>query len=406
MAAALLGRGLGMMSTPGNERKETEMADYTVKKIDEMEAVFGGAFKRARAELGVTSFGMQVIDMPPNADQYPEHDHEETGQEEVFVVLRGSAEIEVDGERIPHGPRDADPGGPGAQAQDLAGGRTACACWLWGRRRARSTRRPTSPQLGAPDPSRAERVQAAGRRARPPANMRAVAPGYRIMGVVNVTPDSFSDGGRFLDRRRGGRARRSGWRSEGADMLDVGGSTSARRAGPGDPSRVGDADEELPPRAAGRGGAWRAPRPGHDLDRHLQARGGRGLPWTPVPPSSTTSPPCAATPDMVGWWPSAASQCCLMHMLGEPRTMQRDPRYDDVVDDVRAFLEERLAFAVSRGVAEERVLLDPGIGFGKTLEHNLALLAPAGRDRRDRPPGRGRRLAQVVPGHGHRPRRG
>jgi dihydropteroate synthase len=66
--------------------------------------------------------------------------------------------------------------------------------------------------------------------------------------------------------------------------------------------------------------------------------------------------------------------CCLMHMLGEPRTMQDDPRYDDVVDDVKAFLEERLAFAVAEGVPEERVELDPGIGFGKTLEHNLELL--------------------------------
>ena len=63
-----------------------------------------------------------------------------------------------------------------------------------------------------------------------------------------------------------------------------------------------------------------------------------------------------------------------MHMLGEPRTMQRDPRYDDVVSEVKAFLEERLAFAVAAGIAEERILLDPGIGFGKTLEHNLELL--------------------------------
>jgi dihydropteroate synthase len=68
------------------------------------------------------------------------------------------------------------------------------------------------------------------------------------------------------------------------------------------------------------------------------------------------------------------ADCCLMHMLGEPRTMQRDPRYDDVVDDVKAFLEERLRFATAAGVSEERVLLDPGIGFGKTLQHNLELL--------------------------------
>jgi dihydropteroate synthase len=66
--------------------------------------------------------------------------------------------------------------------------------------------------------------------------------------------------------------------------------------------------------------------------------------------------------------------CCLMHMLGEPRTMQEDPRYDDVVADVKAFLEERLSFAVERGVPEERVWLDPGFGFGKTVGHNLELL--------------------------------
>ncbi|HEX3173683.1 MAG TPA: hypothetical protein VHQ43_05635 [Solirubrobacterales bacterium] len=77
------------------------MSEYAVKKIDEMEAVFGGAFKRARAELGVESFGMQIIDMPPNYENYPEHDHSEDGQEEVFMALRGSGEIEIAGERFP-----------------------------------------------------------------------------------------------------------------------------------------------------------------------------------------------------------------------------------------------------------------------------------------------------------------
>jgi hypothetical protein len=77
------------------------MGDYSVKRIDEMEAVFGGGFKRARAELGVESFGMQVIDMPPDYEHYPEHDHAYEEQEEVFVVLRGGGEIEIDGERFP-----------------------------------------------------------------------------------------------------------------------------------------------------------------------------------------------------------------------------------------------------------------------------------------------------------------
>ncbi len=80
-------------------------------------------------------------------------------------------------------------------------------------------------------------------------------------------------------------------------------------------------------------------------------------------------------PEMAGLVADREADCCLMHMLGEPRTMQRDPRYADVVDDVRAFLEERLEFAVREGVAERHVLLDPGIGFGKTVAHNLELLA-------------------------------
>ena len=77
------------------------MSDYAVKEIDSMEAVYLGAFKRARAELGVESFGMAVIDLPPNFDQYPEHDHSHDEQEEVFLAMRGSGEIEIDGERFP-----------------------------------------------------------------------------------------------------------------------------------------------------------------------------------------------------------------------------------------------------------------------------------------------------------------
>lgn len=77
------------------------MSNCTVKKIDEMESVFRGGMKRARAELGVESFGLQVIDLPPNFEDYPEHDHSHDGQEEVYVVMRGGGEIEIDGERFP-----------------------------------------------------------------------------------------------------------------------------------------------------------------------------------------------------------------------------------------------------------------------------------------------------------------
>jgi uncharacterized cupin superfamily protein len=75
------------------------MSDYAVKRIDDMEGAYGGAFKRARAELGIESFGIQVIDMPPNNDRHPEHDHSGDGQEELYLSLRGTAEIEIDGER-------------------------------------------------------------------------------------------------------------------------------------------------------------------------------------------------------------------------------------------------------------------------------------------------------------------
>ncbi len=77
------------------------MPDYTVKRIDDMEGAFGGGLKKARAELGVTSFGMQVVDLPPNYSDYPEHDHSEQKQEEVFIALRGSGEMDVEGERVP-----------------------------------------------------------------------------------------------------------------------------------------------------------------------------------------------------------------------------------------------------------------------------------------------------------------
>ena len=76
------------------------MSGYSIKRIDEMESVARGTFRKARAELGVTSFGIQVIDFPPNADRYPEHDHAHDGQEEVYLALSGTGEIEVDGERV------------------------------------------------------------------------------------------------------------------------------------------------------------------------------------------------------------------------------------------------------------------------------------------------------------------
>ena len=88
-----------------------------MKKIDDMEAIYGGAFKRARAELGVESFGLQIIDLPPNFEGYPEHDHAEDGQEEVYLTLRGGGEIEIEGERHPLDADHVARVGPGVSAR-------------------------------------------------------------------------------------------------------------------------------------------------------------------------------------------------------------------------------------------------------------------------------------------------
>jgi mannose-6-phosphate isomerase-like protein (cupin superfamily) len=97
------------------------MADYTAKQIDEMEAAFGGGMKKVRAELGVTSFGMQIIDLPPSYGDYPEHDHAEGGQEEVYAVTRGSGQIEIDGEKIDISPEVIVRVGPAARRKIYAG---------------------------------------------------------------------------------------------------------------------------------------------------------------------------------------------------------------------------------------------------------------------------------------------
>ena len=189
-----------------------------------------------------------------------------------------------------------------------------------------------------------------------------------IMGVVNVTPDSFSDGGLFLDADA---AVEQGRRlaSEGAAILDVGGESTRPGAEP-----VAQ-DEELRrvlpvvERLAAYGGALDV-RISIDTTKAAVARVALDAGATIVNDVSALR----FDPELAGVAAEAGADCCLMHMLGEPRTMQRDPRYDDVVSDVKAFLEERLVFATGEGIAEERVWLDPGIGFGKTVEHNLELL--------------------------------
>jgi dihydropteroate synthase len=183
------------------------------------------------------------------------------------------------------------------------------------------------------------------------------------MGVVNVTPDSFSDGGVNLDPdvAAATAARLAG---EGAALVDIGGESTR----PG--SEGVSVDEEL------RRVMPVLERLGDDvpvsIDTAKAEVARRALELGAVMVNDVTA--FRADPNLAGVAAEHDAYVCLMHMRGEPRTMQVDPRYDDVAADVAAFLEERLAFAIAEGVPEERVCLDPGIGFGKTVEHNIELM--------------------------------
>jgi dihydropteroate synthase len=186
------------------------------------------------------------------------------------------------------------------------------------------------------------------------------------MGVVNVTPDSFSDGGRYLDA---GAAIAHGLQleAEGAAILDVGGESTRPGAAP-----VPEAEElrRVIPVIEGLIGS--GSRAQISIDTSKAGVAVRALAAGASLVNDVTA--LRADPKMAGVVADAGADCCLMHMLGDPRTMQHDPHYDDVVNDIKGFLEERTAFAVGAGIALERILLDPGIGFGKTVEHNLELL--------------------------------
>ena len=188
------------------------------------------------------------------------------------------------------------------------------------------------------------------------------------MGVVNVTPDSFSDGGRQLDAQAAeAHARRL--IADGADLLDIGGESTRPGAAP-----VGEAEELRRVVPAIERIAPLGTTVSVDTTKLAVATAAldAGATWV----NDVTA--FRSEPELAGLVADRGARCCLMHMRGEPRTMQQDPRYDDVVADVKRFLEERLAFAVAQGVAEEQIVLDPGIGFGKSLEHNLELLRRLG----------------------------
>jgi dihydropteroate synthase len=182
------------------------------------------------------------------------------------------------------------------------------------------------------------------------------------MGVINVTPDSFSDGGVHLHVAP---AVTEAWGMLdcGAAIIDVGGESTR----PG--SEGVTAEEELAriePVLTDLNGAPLS------VDTSKAAVAKRALELGVELVNDVTA--LRGDPELAGVVADAGSYLCLMHMQGEPRTMQDNPTYDDVVSDVKAFLEERLAFAVAAGVREELVCLDPGIGFGKTVEQNFELV--------------------------------
>jgi dihydropteroate synthase len=184
-----------------------------------------------------------------------------------------------------------------------------------------------------------------------------------VMGVVNVTPDSFSDGGVNFDPEDAAAAARR-MRDEGAAIVDVGGE-STRPGSEGVPL-----DEELRrvvPVLERLEGDVPA-----SIDTSKAEVARRALELGAELVNDVTA--LRADPELAGVVGDSGAYLCLMHMLGEPRTMQSNPTYEDVVSEIASFLEERLAFAVAAGIPEERICLDPGIGFGKTVEHNFELI--------------------------------
>jgi dihydropteroate synthase len=184
-----------------------------------------------------------------------------------------------------------------------------------------------------------------------------------VIGVVNVTPDSFSDGGVHLDPDVAAAAARR-MVEDGAAIVDVGGESTR----PG--SDGVSADEEL------RRVVPVLDRLGGDIplsiDTTKAAVARAALERGAVLVNDVTA--LRGDAELAGVVAASGAYLCLMHMQGEPRTMQAEPCYDDVADEVASFLEERLAFAVAAGIAEEQICLDPGIGFGKTVAHNLELV--------------------------------
>jgi dihydropteroate synthase len=188
------------------------------------------------------------------------------------------------------------------------------------------------------------------------------------MGVVNVTPDSFSDGGLYLNPERAIRRGRQ-LIAEGADVLDIGGESTR----PG--SEGVSAEDELARIAPVLEGLAETDA-AISIDTSKSGVADAALDAGAAIVNDVTA--LRGDPELAALCAERGCGVVLMHMLGTPRTMQESPSYDDVVDDVKSFLAERVEHAVGAGIAEERIWVDPGIGFGKTVEHNLELLRRLG----------------------------
>jgi dihydropteroate synthase len=188
-----------------------------------------------------------------------------------------------------------------------------------------------------------------------------------VIGVVNVTPDSFSDGGLFLDPERA-IAHARDLVAEGADLLDIGGESTR----PGSEGVSAEEEMRVLPVLEGLSGVG-AP---ISIDTSKRAVAEAALDAGAEIVNDVTA--LRSDPELAELCAERGCGVVLMHMLGTPRTMQDNPTYEDVVDDVKVFLAERIEFALASGIAAERIWIDPGIGFGKTLEHNLELLRRLG----------------------------
>src|SRR3954453_19179896 len=184
------------------------------------------------------------------------------------------------------------------------------------------------------------------------------------MGIVNVTPDSFSDGGRWLDHADAIAHGRE-LVAEGAAILDIGGESTRPGAEPVDAQ---EEQRRVVPVVEGRRDA--GAQLSVDTTKRTVAEAALGAGATLVNAVSALR----FDPEMTALVADAGCDVCLMHMLGEPRTMQDDPHYDDVAAEGRGFLAQHIQVALAAGIARDRIAIDPGIGFGKRMEHNLALL--------------------------------